>query len=207
MIPAVLAVVLAVAVSWWSWRGRLQRPLARWAMLARSVGFAALLLLLLDPGVASRRIDRRPLVLLDNSISMHAAAGRATEAARIAASLGDTATFGELMRGEPGARSALFEPLSGAAATGRPVIVVTDGEIADADAIPRDVMAQATIRVLARSTGADIALTEVRAPLRITAGDTLGIDIDAQRTAGAPDTAVVEVRDTALVLLRGVLRF
>ena len=116
MLPSVLAVALAAAVAWWSWRGRLADSVtARWAALARAVGLAALLLLLLDPDIATHRTDTRPLVLLDNSVSMHAAGGRAADAARLAGSLGDTATFGELARAEPGGQSDLRDALAGAA--------------------------------------------------------------------------------------------
>ncbi len=202
-----LAVVLAAAVAWWSWRDRLDQPTARWAAVARAIGFAALLILLFDPGIASHRVDSRPLVLLDNSISMHAATGRAAEAARLAASIGDTTAFGELARGEPGGRSDLADALTGGIASGRAVTVVSDGEIADASAIPADLLAQASVRLLPRSVGPDIALTEVQAPVRLTAGDTLTMEIEAHRTAGAPDSASVVVRDSTTVLLRGVLKF
>ena len=178
MLPPVLAVGLAIAVAWWSWRDRLDVGLARWAALARAVGLAALLLLLVDPGVANHRADTRPLVLLDNSISMHAAGGRAVEAARLAASLGDTTSFGELSGGEPGGRSDLLDALGGAVAGGRPVIVVSDGEIADAATIPPDLIAETTVRLLPRRRGSDVALTDVRAPVRLTAGDTLTIDVE-----------------------------
>jgi len=208
MLPSVLAVALAAAVAWWSWRGRLaDSVVARWAALARAVGLAALLLLLLDPGLATHRVDTRPLVLLDNSVSMHAAGGRAAEAARLAGSLGDTTSFGELARGEPGGRSDLRDALAGAAAGGRPVVVVTDGEIGDVAAIPRDLLAQTTVHLLARTRGADIALTGVEAPLRLTAGDTLRIAVEALRTPDAPDTASIVVRDSTTVLLRAVARF
>lgn len=207
MLPSVLAVALAAAVAWWSWRDRLDASLARWAALARAIGLAALLLLFIDPGIATHRTDARPLVLLDNSVSMHATGGRAAEAARLASSLGDTTSFGELIAGEPGGRSDLLDALDGAAAAGRPVIVVSDGEIGDASAISRDLLAQTTVRLLPRPAGADVALTGVEAPLRLIAGDTLTIDIDAQRTTGAPDTAAIVVRDSTTVLLRGVVRF
>lgn len=207
MLPTVLAVVLAVAVAWWSWRDRLDQPVARWAMLARTVALAALLLLLLDPGIAARRIEQRPLVLLDNSVSMHAAQGRAAEASRLAATLGDTISFGELSRGEPGARTDLRDALAGAAAGGRAVTVVTDGEVSDASEIPADLLALASIRVLARALRPDIGLTEIQAPLRLTAGDTLALEVSAQRTAGSPDTAGIVVRDSSTVLMRGTLRF
>ena len=176
-------------------------------MLARILGLAALFLLLLDPGVANRRVSQRPLVLLDNSISMHSVGGRAIEAARVAAAMGDTISFGELARGEPGGRSSLFDPLAAALAGGRVVTVVTDGEIADASVIPADLLAQATVRVMARAAGADIALTEVQAPTRLTAGDTLTMAIEAQRTADAPDSANIVVRDSTTVLLHGTIKF
>lgn len=207
MLPSLLAVALATAVAWWSWRDRLDAGVARCAVVARATGLAALLLLFIDPGIATHRTDTRPLVLLDNSVSMHATGGRAAEAARLASSLGDTTSFGVLGNGEPGGRSDLLDALDAAAAAGRPVIVVSDGEIGDASAIPRDLLAQTSVRLLPRPVGADVALTGVRAPLRLTAGDTLSIDIDALRTAGAPDTAVIIVRDSTAMLLRGVVRF
>jgi hypothetical protein len=207
MLPSVLAVALAAAVAWWSWRGRLADSVARWAALARAVGLAALLLLLLDPGIAAHRVDARPVVLLDNSVSMHAAGGRAADAARLAGSFGDTTSFGELTRGEPGGQSDLHDALAGAAAGGRPVIVVTDGEIGDAGAIPRDLLAETTVRLLPRARGADVALTGVEAPLRLTAGDTLRVAVEALRTPGAPDTASIVVRDSTTVLLHAVARF
>ena len=207
MLPPVLAVGLAIAVAWWSWRDRLDAGLARWAALAPAVGLGALLLLLVDPGVANHRADTRPLVLLDNSISMHAAGGRAVEAARLAASLGDTTSFGELSGGEPGGRSDLLDALGGAVAGGRQVIVVSDGEIADAATIPQDLIAETTVRLLPRRRGSDVALTDVRAPVRLTAGDTLTIDVEALRSTDAPDTATIAVRDSSTLLLQGVVRF
>ena len=207
MLPSVLALFVAVAVAWWSWRGRLDQPLARWGFLARVVGLASLVLLLFDPGVATRRIDSRALVLLDNSVSMHAATGRAREAATLAASLGDTTTFGELFPREPGSKSMLLDPLTGALAGGRNVIVVTDGEIADAATIGGEQLGQVSVRLLARPLAPDIALTEIRGPERITVGDSLAIEITARRTAGSPDTVAIVVRDSTTVLLRGTLRF
>jgi hypothetical protein len=207
MFPAMLAVAVAMALAGWSWRDRLGDPRARWAALARTLGLAVLLLLLLDPGITRGRIGTRPLVLLDNSVSMHAGGGDAAAAATLAASIGDTTTFGELARGEPAGRTDLFAPLAGAVAGGRPVVVVTDGEVGDASAIPADLLAQATVRLLPRARGSDIGLTEIRAPLRLTSGDTLTIDVAAVRTPDAPDTATVLVRDSSTILLRGMLKF
>lgn len=207
MLPTVLAVALAAAVAGWSWRGRLDSTLARLAATLRALGLAALFLLLFDPGIAVHRIGVRPLVLLDNSVSMHAAAGHAADATRLATSLGDTSSFGELAPGEPGGRSTLRDALDGAAASGRPVIVVTDGEISDVAAISSDLLARTTVRLLPRTPGADIAIVSVAAPLRLVAGDTLDVDVDLSRSPGAPDSAAIAVRDSATVLLHGVARF
>src|SRR5664279_4988725 len=150
-----LATTLAAALAWWSWRGRLDSPLARVAAVARAVGLLALLLLLIDPGLAMRTPGRRAIVLLDNSVSMHATGGRAAEAAALAATLGDTTTFGELAPREPGGRTALADALRGAMTSGRPVVVVSDGEVADRQAIAPELLAATTVRLLPRQTGPD----------------------------------------------------
>lgn len=206
MLLFLLVVAVAAAVSWWSWHGRLGSTLARAAFAARATGFAALLLLVVDPGVARPGGGLRRLVLVDHSISMYAAQGRAVEAARLAATLGDTVAFGELAPGEPGGESALSDVLA-AAAGGRAVTVVTDGEVPDAAAIPADLLARVDVRVLARSPGADVALTEIAGPARLAVGDTLTLDVAARRTPEAADSAAVVVRDSTTVLLRGVIHF
>ena len=121
LLPALLlAIAFGGALGWWSYRGRLDAPLSRVAAACRAIGAAALLFVVLDPTVAARFLPTRPLVLLDNSISMHAAAGRATEARELARTLGDTTTFGELSPGMPGSASRLADVLPTALASGRP---------------------------------------------------------------------------------------
>lgn len=202
-----LAIALAAALAWWSWRGRLNSPLARFAAFARALGLLALLLLLLDPGFATRALGRRAIVLLDNSVSMHATGGRAAEAAQLAATLGDTSTFGELAPHEPGGRSALGDALRGAMTSGRPVVVVSDGEIADRQAIAPELLGPTTVRLLPRPTGPDIALTDVQGPTRLAVGDSLSLEVAGLRLAGALDTATIEVREGRTVIARAVLRF
>lgn len=202
-----LATALAMALSWWGWRGRLDSPLARIAAAARALGLLALLLLLLDPGIATGNLRRRPIVLLDNSVSMHATGARAAEAAALAATLGDTSTFGELAPREPGGRTALADALRGAITSGRPVVVVSDGEIADRRAITPDMLARTTVRLMPRSNGSDHALVDVQGPTRLAAGDSLWLEVAGLRTAGALDTATIEVREGRTVLARAVLRF
>lgn len=206
-VALLVALAIGAGVAWWSWRDRLEGWPERLAATARAVAVAALVLLFLDPGIAGRVLGARPLVLLDNSVSMHAAGAHAAEAAILASTLGDTTTFGELAPGEPGAQASLADALTGALAGGRPVVVVTDGEISDTAAIPPATRAAIAVRVLSRTHGADVALTELRGPTRLSAGDTLVIDIEAVRTADASDTAAVEVRSGNATLLRGVVRF
>jgi hypothetical protein len=108
------AIVLAAVLAWWPWRGTLDTTLAKVAAAARGVAILALLLLLLDPGIRATVRRSRPLVLLDNSVSMHATGGHADSAATLAASLGEVLHFGEAAPNEPGGRTNLVEPLTAA---------------------------------------------------------------------------------------------
>ncbi len=207
MLLTMLAVACAMALAWWSWRDRLPHPVAWAGAVARSIALTALLLLCLDPSVAARRTASRPLVLVDHSVSMVAHRPRADSADRVAASLGDTVAYGLLAPGIAGNDSRLMAPLAAASATGRAVIVVTDGEIPDAAMIPPDLLAQATVRVVPRTSVSDIALTDVRAPSRIAVGDTLTVDVDAARSVDAPDSAVISLRDSLRTLVRTTVHF
>jgi hypothetical protein len=201
------AIVLAAVLAWWPWRGTLDPTLAKVAAVARGVAILALLLLLLDPGIRATVRRSRPLVLLDNSVSMHATGGHADSAATLAASLGEVLHFGEAAPNEPGGRTNLVEPLTAAISAGRPLIIVTDGEVADVGALPTDLLAQATVQLLPRRGGADVALTDVRLPARLAAGDTLHVAIDLQASGGFTDSVRIEVRDGARVLTSGTARF
>ena len=142
-----------------------------------AVAILAVLLLLLDPGIRATVRRSRPLVLLDNSVSMHATGGLADSAAVLAASLGEVVRFGEAAPAEPGGRTALAEPLTAAISAGRPLVIVTDGEVADVATVPPDLLAQARVEYLPRRPGADVALTDVRMPARLAAGDTLHVAV------------------------------
>ena len=207
ILAGLVAAGAGAAAAWWGWRDRLDGWAGRSAAVARGVAITALVLLVINPRITDRALRGRPLVLLDNSVSMHAAGSNATAAATLAASLGDTVTFGELRRGEPGARDALADALRGALAGGRRVVVVTDGEVHDTSALPAELRSGVTVRLLPRGRGADIALTEVRAPSRFVVGDSLWVEVDALRTRDAPDSVAIEVRSDARVLLSGVARF
>lgn len=106
-------------------------------LACRALAWSAIGLLLINLGCPARDPPGRPLVLLDGSLSMGAAGGRWAEARDSAAHLGEVRVFGD---DTPAAgdstptrgRSLLRPALTAAAAAGRPVLVVTDGEIEDA---------------------------------------------------------------------------
>lgn len=208
MLGALLAVAGGVVLAWASWRRSDRSRAAAAATSARGVAVFALLVLLLDPAIGTRRREPRPLVLLDRSLSMFASTGHAADAARLAASLGDTVAFGWLAPGIPGGQTQLAPALTAATASGRRLIVVTDGEVADAAEIPADLLAATTVRLVPRTPVADVALTAVRGPVRISARDTLRLEVDGWRSSGErADTASLTVRDSARVVGRGVLHF
>lgn len=196
------AVLVAIVAAWWGWRGRLASPLAWLGAVGRATAVAGVLLALLDPGIGARLGIARPLVLLDRSLSMHATGGRADSAAVLAVSLGDTVAFGSTAAGAPGTASTLLEPLQGATAAGRPIIVVTDGEIADAGALPTDLRAVTSVQLVPRQRAPDVALVATTMPTRVTAGDTMAVMVDLRAIDGWRDSTTVVVRDGPRELAR-----
>ncbi|MDX2192377.1 MAG: hypothetical protein NW201_03415 [Gemmatimonadales bacterium] len=104
-------------------------------------------------------------------------------------------------------RTRLAPALEAAVASGRRVIVVTDGEVEDAAELDPAVLAAAEVRVVARRPVADVALVAVRAPERIAARDTLVVEADVAAFGGAsPDSARVELMLGARRLARAAVR-
>lgn len=198
-VVALVAVLVAAAALAVFTYARLER-LGRRAIVpaaARTIAWAALGLLLLNVGCPRPPIARRPLVLLDASLSMVAAGGRWDDARALARRLGDVRTFGDE---RPGAdslpsrgRSLLTPALSAASASDRPVIVVTDGEIEDAADAPADLLARAGVRVLARRALPDLAITDVAGPSRVTAGDTIRLAAEVRAFGARPESTTIEV--------------
>src|SRR4029077_8048636 len=142
---------------------------------------------------------RRPIVLLDGSLSMTAAGRDWPGSHRLADSLGEVRTFGDERPGTDSlpnrGRSLLAPALAAAAASDRPVIVLTDGEIDDATELPADLLARTRLDVLPPVSTGDVALVSVDGPARVTAGDSLRYDIIVRFTDdSARDSAVVELR-------------
>jgi hypothetical protein len=201
-----VAVPLALLLAWWPWRDALDRPAAWTACGARALGILALLLLLLDPGYAARAALVRPLVLLDRSLSMQAG-GRSPEAivAR-AVALGDTLSFGVLAGGEPAGPTLLEATVRGALGGGRPLVILTDGEIADAGALPLEVRDRLTVELVPRPVAPDVAVTQVRASERLTVGDTLEVEVEVRRFGGGDGDVTLALRDGATELATTTVR-
>ncbi len=203
-----LAIIAGACLAVLTYRGRLGEPLSRWAAVARAVAGAAVLLLLLDPGRPGGG-GGRPVVLVDHSLSMQATGGQATAARQLGASLGDTVAFGQLGADLPGSSSQLLPALEAAVATGRPVVVVTDGEIPDHDRIPAGLLAGVVVHTLPRPPRSDVTIGQIRAPTRIAVGDTLRLDLELHRhrVDASIDSAMVEVADSGVALSYEVVRF
>ena len=128
--------------------------------LLRATGIAALMLLLWNP-VTSRAVSGRdqPLVLLDASLSMTGRGGTwraAFDTARALARGGVIWRFGDRVEAFDSTppvdgSSRLAPALAAAAARSGPIVVVSDGEIADRAALPADLLRSARIVVLPRA--------------------------------------------------------
>lgn len=210
MLIAVLVVLAGVALAAGTYLGLERLGRRAWLPLAcRAVAWSALGLLALNLSCPARGEQPRPLVLLDRSLSMDAAGGHWDAARTLADSLGEVRYFGDAPAGAadtlPSAgRSRLAPALTAAAVSARPVIVVSDGEIDDPGEIPPDLLSQAGVRLLPRDTAADRAITAVRGPARVTAGESFELQLDLRgHGAAADDTVAIEVREGGRVLGRG----
>lgn len=167
-------------------------------LVCRGMAWTALGLLLINVSCPVPGTTLRPLVLLDASLSMAGPGGRWTEARDSATVWGEVRRFGDERVSADTApsrgRSLLAPALQAASASDRPLIVVSDGEIEDVTDIPPDMLARSTIRLFPRKPEADLAITQVTGPARVTAGDSIGLDIQVQ-AAGQPgrDSATVQV--------------
>ncbi|MGH7659240.1 MAG: hypothetical protein ACREL6_13475, partial [Gemmatimonadales bacterium] len=172
-------------------------------MACRTVAWAALGLLLVNISCSVTDRNRRPLVLLDASLSAGADSARWIARRDSLRATALVRTFGDERSGEDSlplrGRSLLRPALVSAAATGRRVIVITDGEIEDAADLSADLLNPVTVRVNPRAPGTDLAIGELDAPDRVTAGDTIRIRSEIRGTSGA-DTATVEVRTSTRIL-------
>jgi hypothetical protein len=196
----VLVVLLAAGVAAYTYLSLERVGRRGWVPLAlRGVAWTALGLLLINLSCPVRGATLRPLVLLDASLSLGAAGGRWHEARDSASRWGMVRSFGDerLISDTVPARgrSLLAPALVAASATDRPIIVVSDGEIEDQRDIPPDILARSEVRLFPRQQRPDLAITQVSGPARVSAGDSIPLEITVQAIGGVTrDSVRVEVR-------------
>jgi hypothetical protein len=178
-------VVLAIGLAGFTYLGLERLGFRAWLPMGfRAVAWAALGLLLVNVSCPVRGPVRRPLVLLDASLSLGAAGGHWREARDSALRWGDVRGFGDertLPDTVPSrGRSLLAPALLAASATDRPTLVVSDGEIEDVPDIPPDILARSEVRLFPRAARPDIAITGVSGPARASAGDSIPLDVTVQ---------------------------
>jgi hypothetical protein len=152
----------------------------------RTVALASLLVLVLNPVRGARVAGGEPTVLLDASLSMTAAGGQWSTALDTARGLAGTAAavlrFGSGVTAfdtvpPADGRSRLGPALAAAQGRGRPVVIVTDGELDDAAAIPAALLGGARVVLLQRDTAPGAALIDAHLPAVAQRGDSLGISL------------------------------
>ncbi len=176
--------------------------------LCRGAGWGVLSLLLLNASCPTVPRSSRPTVLLDASLSMQAAGGRWAEALAQARAAGDVRLVGALPGDTTpsGGSSRLAAAIAGARSGDRAVVVYTDGEVEDADALPADLLSGTTVRVLPRQPVSDVALVRASGAARLTPADSFRIEVEAQAFGPPREWKLeLEVKEGNRLWLRGAL--
>ncbi len=187
---AALVILLAAALAAFTYF-RLEGIGSRgWVPMAcRAIAWAALGLLILNVSCPAPGTIQPPFVLLDGSLSLTAPGGRWQPARTSALKLGEVRLFGDERSGRDTlpdrGRSLLGPSLTAAAASDRPIIVMTDGEVEDAADLAPELLGRASVRVFPRDTQPDRAVTAVTGPSRVTAGDSIVLEAEVQLVGGA----------------------
>lgn len=194
MLTWVFALAAGIAAAVWSYGTRPAPALAVVAALLRGVAVAGLLGLILDAAVGGRRAAR-PLVALDVSGSWTRGNDTAFAAALRRARPGSAnglLLFGDSLRvasapAEPTDRASRVRPaVERALAAGRPLTVITDGELDDPEALS-GLSGGSSVVLIPRGSGADGAVSELRVPRAVMSGDTVDIEVGVVAgAAGAP---------------------
>lgn len=187
MLTWVLAAVagLAIAVLLYGWRASREVPRRIGLVSLRGAAMALVLALVLDAPAGARRAPG-PLVALDVSASWlrggDTALWRRARAAVRAAGADSLLLFGDSVRSgripaRPSDERTLARSLGERAlGAGRPLVLVTDGELDDPDALPA-FPAGSRIEVLAHRPARDLAIAALDAPRSAVSGDTVELRI------------------------------
>ena len=201
---AVTAGLVAAGVQYG--RGALRPPTILLAVL-RALA-AALIVALLLSAPAGRATSEAADVAIDASESwMRASDGSAWKAALDSAARagGPLRAFGESLRvatdrSEPRDRaSRVRDVVDAASGSGRPVVIVTDGELDEPEVLAGLPRGSRTI-VIPRADGPDAAIASLESPHALLAGDTLTARITVTSGSAGSGAGVVELRLDAVLL-------
>jgi hypothetical protein len=195
VVAAVAALALALILYGWREPGGLPRRAPLIAL--RAIAFALVIALLLD-APAGRARPVAPLVALDVSASWLRGGDSAAwrEAVRRSQATGADSMylFGDSARvddvpASPSDISSRARPaVERALAAGRPLVIVTDGEIDDPAELP-GLPAGSSIEVIGRSPLADLAVVALDAPRAAVGGDTVELRATVRAAELAPEQA------------------
>ncbi|HLB09805.1 MAG TPA: hypothetical protein VK617_09730, partial [Gemmatimonadaceae bacterium] len=186
MLAWILSLLVAAVLAWWSYRAPAAGESRRtwWLAALRALAWLLTLALLLDAPAGPRRAVP-PIAALDVSASWlrggdSALWRRAVSAARSASS--DVLLWGDSAR--PGAASAMPRdaatralPLAERAlAVGRPLVLITDGELDDPSTLA-SLPAGSRVEVLPHAPAVDAAVVALDAPRAVVAGDTMEVRV------------------------------
>ncbi len=225
MIRWTLALALGAAVAWLAYRRASTASRIPAVLLATLRGAAVALvaaLLLGAPSAPPR--PAAPLIVVDASASWRRGAGDDSAAMRAVRAFIDSATKSALVGQGPGSGAELLlagdslrdvsprdlerwsasdvssrarPAVDRAAAMGRPLVFVTDGELEDADALG-EAPAGSSVRVPLRTARSDGAVSELSLPSSATGGDTLQVAaLIVAGSGGSADGALQLMVDNA----------
>jgi hypothetical protein len=193
------AATLALGFAGWAYLARERLGAAGLGLaVLRATALLAIVALLVNVAYRRSAGDLPTTVLLDASLSM--SANRLPWAAILDSAVVRAGREGRVLRfgtavspldsGAPDAgRSRVRDGLRAAAAWGGRVLVLTDGELDDADALPAAVRGVAEFVVLPRRVTPGLALTDVTVPSLVVAGDSIPVAMELATWGGLPDSA------------------
>lgn len=203
---------IAGALLQYGWGGRRRSAVAPWTALLRAAALTLVIALLLDAPAGIARLPA-PWVALDASASLvrghDTAAWRAARDSARAVHADTTLLFGDSVRAAtapdaPGDQRSDVRPVvERAIAGGRPVVVVTDGELPEADAL-RQLPAGSRVALVAHSAARDVGISSLDVPRAVVGGDTAEARLTLVSGAGGAKagTATLLLGDKVLAVSR-----
>jgi hypothetical protein len=200
-VAIVVAVIIALGPLVVPGASRAVRRRALGAALLRAAALTIVLALLLDAPVGRAR-PPRPFAAVDVSRSMARGRGEASMREAIAWARAGGAdsvfAFGDSLRVLAAAprtaddASRARPAVEQALAAGRALLVVSDGELDDPDAL-RMLPAGSEVRLLPASTARDLALSSLSSPRAAVSGDTVELDVSVVAGAAGAGAGTLEV--------------